>query len=172
MNDQDLKHKLEQAYGHMLDIAKEFVVNARENSGPVIREALNEAKEKASELGELTSEEIERLSDYLEKDLTEAASFMQEQERELSDWLRLDLLVVEKFLLEKFESLADRTRIELEQLSLDADINGEWHTGEILSMGVLECIACGEQLHFEKPGHIPPCPKCHKTKFKRLHTPA
>lgn len=168
MGENDLRHKLEQAYEHMLEVAREFVVNARENSGPVIRDALQEARQKAADLGELTTEEIDRLSGYIEKDLTEAANFMEEQERELADWLRLDLLVVEKYLLEKFTSLADRTRIELEQLSLEADLNGEWHTGEIVSMGVLQCTECGEQLHFERPGHIPPCPKCHKTVFRRL----
>jgi len=169
MNDKDLRHKLESAYEHMLETAKEFVVEAREHSGPVIKEALKDAREKASEVSELTVEEIDKLSGYIEKDLTEAADFMQQQERELSDWLRLDILLIEKYLLEKFSSLADRTRIELEQLSINADLYGEWHTGEIVSMGVLKCEACGEELHFEKPGHIPPCPKCHATKFKRIH---
>lgn len=169
MSDNDLREKLEAAYEHMLETAKEFVVNARENSGPVIKQALKEAREKVSDVTELTSEEIDKISSYIEKDLVEAADFMQEQEKELADWLRLDILLIEKFLLDKFSSLADRTRIELDQLSMNADLYGEWHTGEIISMGVLECMECGEQLHFEKPGHIPPCPKCHQTKFKRMH---
>jgi len=169
MSGNDMRKKLEDAYGHMLEVAKEFIVNAREHSGPVIKDALKEAREKVSEASELTSEEIDKLSQYIEKDLTEAAGFMQQQEKELADWLRLDILLIEKYLLEKFSSLADRTRIELEQWSLDADTYGEWHTGEMISMGVLRCEACGEELHFEKPGHIPPCPKCHATKFKRLH---
>ena len=169
MSENDMRHKLEVAYEHMLEAAKEFVVNAREHSGPVIKEALKEAREKASEVSELTTEEIDKLSSYIEKDLTEAADFMQQQEKELADWLRLDILLIEKYLLEKFSSLADKTRIELEQWSIDADEYGEWHTGEIISMGVLRCEACGEELHFKKPGHIPPCPKCHATVFKRLH---
>lgn len=169
MSDHELREKLEVAYEHMLETAKEFVVNAREHSGPVIKQALQEAREKVADVSELTTEEIDKLSSYIEKDLYEAADFMSEQQRELSDWLKLDILVIEKFLLEQFASLADRTRIELEQLSIDADLYGEWHTGEILSMGVLKCEACGEELHFEKPGHIPPCPKCHGTKFKRIH---
>lgn len=169
MSQNDPRHKLEEVYEHMLEVAKEFVMNTRENSGPVIKDALKEAKQKASEISELTSEEIEKLSTYIEKDLTEAAGFMQQQEKELADWLKLDILLIEKYLLEKFSSLADRTRIELEQWSINADDYGEWHTGEIISMGVLRCEACGEELHFEKPGHIPPCPKCHATAFKRLH---
>lgn len=169
MSEKDVRHKLEEVYEHMLEAAKEFVVNAREHSGPVIKDALTHAREKASEVSELTTEEIDKLSSYIEKDLTEAADFMEQQQTELADWLRLDFLLIEKYMLEKFSSLADRTRVELEQWSIDADLNGEWHTGEILSMGVLRCEACGEELHFKKPGHIPPCPKCHATKFKRMH---
>lgn len=169
MSENDLRDKLEHAYEHMLDTAKEFVVDAREHSGPVIKNALKEAREKVSDISELTTEEIDKLSSYIEKDLTEAADFMQDQQKELADWLRLDVLLIEKFLLEKFSSLADRTRIELEQWSIDADANGEWHTGEIISMGVLRCEACGEEIHFKKPGHIPPCPKCKATVYKRLH---
>ncbi|MDH5393021.1 MAG: zinc ribbon-containing protein [Gammaproteobacteria bacterium] len=169
MSEKDLRDKFEDAYEHMLEVAKEFVVNAREHSGPVIKQALKEAREKVSDITELTTEEIDKLSSYIEKDLTEAAGFMQEQEKELADWLRLDILLIEKYLLEKFASLADRTRIELEQWSINADVNGEWHTGEMISMGVLRCEACGEEVHFKKPGHIPPCPKCNATVYKRLH---
>lgn len=169
MSPNDMRHKLEIAYEQMLEVAKEFVMNTREHGGPIIKEALKEAREKASDISELTTEEIDKLSSYIEKDLTEAAGFMQEQERELADWLKLDILLIEKYLLEKFSSLADQTRIELEQWSIDADENGEWKTGEIVSMGVLRCKSCGEELHFEKPGHIPPCPKCHATAFKRIH---
>ena len=169
MSDNDMRQKLEETYEHMLEAAKEFVLNTREHSGPVIKDALKHARETVSDVSELTTEEIDKLSSYIEKDLKEAADFMQQQETELSDWLRLDVLLIEKFLLEKFSSLADRTRIELEQWSINADLYGVWHTGEIVSMGVLKCEACGEELHFNKPGHIPPCPKCHATNFKRLH---
>ncbi|MCK5669240.1 MAG: hypothetical protein KAI15_09155, partial [Gammaproteobacteria bacterium] len=41
-------------------------------------------------------------------------------------------------------------------------------TGEIAGFGTLVCDECGEKLHFHKSGHIPPCPKCHKTSFHRI----
>ena len=165
----DMKERLEEAYEHMLGDAKHFITEARDKGQPVIKEALEAARQKVSDLGELTSEEIDKISDYVERDLVDAARYMQEQERELADWLRLDLLVIEEYLLDKFSTLADQTRIELDKLANDANTYGEWHTGEIVSMGVFECTSCGEQIHFEKPGHVPPCPKCHGTVFKRLH---
>jgi len=34
--------------------------------------------------------------------------------------------------------------------------------------GTFECLNCGERVHLHKAGHIPPCPKCHHTEFKRV----
>jgi len=61
----------------------------------------------------------------------------------------------------------DKTTIELDQLKARADRLGEWHTGEITGPGTLVCSACNELIHFHKTGHIPPCPKCHATIYKR-----
>ena len=40
-------------------------------------------------------------------------------------------------------------------------------SGEITSAGKLICKSCGYEMHFKKKGRIPPCPKCHKTEFKK-----
>ena len=42
-------------------------------------------------------------------------------------------------------------------------------TGEISGPGTLTCTACGTELHLEQPTRIPPCPKCHKTGFRRSY---
>ena len=67
-----------------------------------------------------------------------------------------------------FANLADKTRIELDELAERARQVGVWHTGEITNVGVLYCQNCDEVLHFKKPGHIPPCPKCKGTVFKKV----
>ena len=42
----------------------------------------------------------------------------------------------------------------------------EYRTGEITGPGTLLCSECGEQLHFHRPGHIPPCPKCRSNSIR------
>jgi hypothetical protein len=69
---------------------------------------------------------------------------------------------------ERFSQAADQTTTALYQLRLETEI-AEYHSGELIGLGTLVCDQCGEKLHFHKPGHIPPCPKCTSTHFHRQH---
>ena len=42
-----------------------------------------------------------------------------------------------------------------------------YHTGEVTGPGTLVCAECGKELHFHKAGHIPPCPGCRGTRYRR-----
>ncbi len=160
-------NKLVQAYHTMLERAREALGKLGHEAGPRLRQALDEARETAWKLGELTEEEAEKVSDYLLRDLREAANFLAESERSLADWLRLDLLYLEDKAMETFSHMVDQTRLELDRLARDAALHGEWHSGEITAPGVLVCKQCGELLHFSKTARVPPCPKCHGSRFRR-----
>lgn len=159
-----LTGKLTEAYNLMLERSRETIKNTQ--SG--VRKAIDKAMEKATELGELTREEAELVSIYVMRDLEDAATFINESGRELRDWLRFDIEVVENAILDRFTQMVDQTRLELDQLERRANAIGEWHTGEIVGIGTLQCKSCGEVIHFQQTGHIPPCPKCHGTTFRRL----
>ncbi|MEN8168781.1 MAG: zinc ribbon-containing protein [Pseudomonadota bacterium] len=161
-----LDSKLSVAYNLMLERTKETM----EQAGNGLRHGVDTAVEKATELGELSREEAEQLSDYVIRDLHDAANFINESGSELRDWLRFDLEVVERSLAEMFAQMVDHTRQELNNLEQRANAIGEWHTGEIVGIGTLECKGCGEQLHFHHTGHIPPCPKCRGTTYRRIST--
>lgn len=133
-----------------------------------IGEYYSAALERISDLEEMTREELITVSDYLRRDLNDAAAFINSSQQELKDWLNFDIELLEKGVAEVFHSMVDHTRFELERLQQEASRIGEWHTGEVIGMGTLECKGCGEVLHYHKPGHIPPCPKCRGTRFRRL----
>ncbi len=42
-----------------------------------------------------------------------------------------------------------------------------YHTGQMSFGGAFKCSSCKEVIHLRKPGHLPPCPKCHKTAYRR-----
>ncbi|MCW8918034.1 MAG: zinc ribbon-containing protein [Gammaproteobacteria bacterium] len=158
-----LDSKLTVAYNLMLERARETMAAA----GQGLRHGVDAAMEKATELGELSREEAEEVSEYVLRDLHDAADFINQSGNELRDWLRFDLEVVEQSLADMFAQMVDQTRLELDRLEQRATALGEWHTGEIVGIGTLECKGCGEHLHFHHTGHIPPCPKCHGTKYRR-----
>ena len=78
-----------------------------------------------------------------------------------------DVEQIESRILESLSLLVDTTKVDLAEFAEQATLFGEWHTGEVTGPGTLVCSACGEELHFHKTGHIPPCPKCTETKYHR-----
>ncbi|HOP16864.1 MAG TPA: zinc ribbon-containing protein, partial [Gammaproteobacteria bacterium] len=139
---------------------------------PWLREALANAREKAVELEELTREEAEKVSRYVERDLHEAASFIADTGQEFRDWLTFDWRLMQNRMLDMFAGMADQTSQALRGFAEQARQASQYHTGEVTAPGVLECSECGEILHFEKTGRIPPCPKCNATTFQRKPTAA
>ncbi|MDH5300244.1 MAG: zinc ribbon-containing protein [Gammaproteobacteria bacterium] len=159
--------KLSKGYQQLLNHAEEFIVEFRHETKPLVEDSLHHAADKLEDLGELTREEVDKLRDYLMKDLYEAARYMAHEEKKLADWLRLDLAYIKASALETFAAMVDQTKLELDRLAYEAQ-SASWHTGEITAPGILVCDACGEELHFKEPGHIPPCPKCQATTYHRV----
>jgi prefoldin subunit 5 len=162
----DVAKKLSEAYELMLLRTRESIDKTEKSLG----EALDLAMQKASDLGELTREEADLLGIYIMRDLEDAAEFVDKSGEELRDWLRFDIKMVENSLLDVFSNMVDHTRNALDEIKERANAVGEWHTGEVTGIGTLQCKSCGELMHFHKAGHIPPCPKCNGTKYRRIAT--
>lgn len=167
-NKPELTDKLAAAYDRILERSRESMNGLREQADDALHRALETAREKAVELGELGRDEAERLHDWVVRDLHAAASGLAERERDLADWLRLDLLLVEKEALDRYTSLTERARAELRHLRKTAARYSEWHTGEITGLGTLRCTHCDKEIHFHSTGRVPPCPNCHGTQFRRV----
>ena len=172
MDTQASLDKLLKNYHSMLDTVKELWHSTEEKALPTLAQNIERAAEKASELGELTKEEVENISAYIQKDLEDAghylSDYVEKNGPQLENWIKDELEFAESQFAEVFATLADKTRIELDALAERARQVGIWRTGEITNVGVLYCQSCDEVLHFKKPGHIPPCPKCKGTEFKKV----
>tara|TARA_R110002050_G_scaffold9504_1_gene33061 strand:+ start:204646 stop:205161 length:516 start_codon:yes stop_codon:yes gene_type:complete len=167
MKESNLDQKLIAAYDKMMVRVAELLDTAEQQALPALQKNIERAKQQAIELKEVTSEEAEKLTSYIRRDLHDAADYLEQTGDELSSWLSFDLELVEDRLLEVFSKVADKTRLELAQLAAQAKRAEEYHTGEITSIGTLACKSCDTLVHFKKTGRIPPCPKCHQTAFVR-----
>jgi len=157
------EHPLARAYERML----ERVRHGLEDTEARLEHALEAAREKAVELGELTREEAERVAGWVRRDLHEAARHAAGTGEDLARWLRFDLELIEARLWELFSAAADRTRLELMALEEAAGAPPPYRTGEVAGPGTLVCRGCGERLRFRRAGRIPPCPRCRGTEFER-----
>jgi hypothetical protein len=138
-----------------------------EKTGPKLLKLIEEGKEKAVELDELTEEDATKLGEWLKRDLDDAINHMAESDDKFTDWLGFEATLLESAFIGMLLDTADKTTVELMQFKERAEHPHTYHTGELTGPGTLICEACGEKLHFYRAGKIPPCPKCHETRFTR-----
>ena len=170
MSDDDRQNneKLLHAYNQMMIRVSEALSKATDAAEPALRQAVAAAEEKAIELGELSREEAIKIGEYMRRDLQDAGKYLASDEaQELKDWLRFDITLIETKLMEMFLSVADQAKLDMLDFEEQLAEATEYRTGEITGPGTLNCMDCGELLHFHKAGHIPPCPKCHGTYYVR-----
>ncbi len=156
------------AYETMYERVAKNLHNVKEHTGPLLHKFIDEAKDKAVELDELTEEDAEKLTDWLKRDLDDAISHIAETDEKLTDWLGFEATLIESALLYLLLETADKTTVQLLRMKENARLPSVYHTGEVTGPGTLICDECEEKLHFHNASRIPPCPKCHKTQFHRI----
>ncbi len=158
------ENKLVEAYNKMITHVHEDLGDASKT----LARALDAAKETASEIGGLTQEEINKVADFVKRDIEEVAHSLTESDGEsLTEWLAFDIELIENFALDAFMNVADKTRLELAKLEQLARINNTYQTGEITAPGTLVCEQCSEAINITSTSEIPKCPKCGGLTFQR-----
>lgn len=159
--------RLSGGYNRMMERVKATIDEAGDKAIPSLRHNIEQAREKAVELGELSREEADKVAMYLQRDLQDAARYIGESGTDLRDWLKIDLELIEDRMLDAMFGVADQTRLQMLQFQDELAEHALWHTGEVTGPGALRCTGCGEEIHFHQTGRIPPCPACHGTVFQR-----
>lgn len=154
-------------YRRMLERIQDSIHDWNENARIRSALAIDNAKKMAEELGELTREEAEKVSLYLKRDLQDASQYLQQTGKELASWLAFDWQLIEDRTWDAFVAIANKFKLDYLEFNNQLKLGTPYHTGEITSAGTLYCIECQQAMHFYKVSHIPPCPKCHGTKFIR-----
>jgi len=158
---------LGEAYERLYERTAESLKKLNNLNDIDLPKVIEEAKNKAIELEELTEENALKVSQWLQRDLDDAVKYLADSNNEIKDWLGFETSLLESELFSMFLDVADKTTVELQQFKNNAEVHPKYHTGEISGPGTLTCNECGEKLHFYKTGKIPPCPKCHGTVFHR-----
>jgi site-specific recombinase XerD len=132
-------------------------------------EALEISKEKTAKSTDLTSAELDKVSQFVKRDIEHAAHGLStdEDKDSLSEWFKFDIELIENFALDAFLSIADKTRLELAKLEELAKAH-TYHSGDITVPGTFICDDCGKEIAFKTPSEIPECPQCQGTTFIRI----
>jgi predicted RNA-binding Zn-ribbon protein involved in translation (DUF1610 family) len=157
-------------YHKMAERLAERLHEIEDHSKSAYHDIINALREESVSLQELTKTEAQQVSDWLKRDIHALSEQATKTRSEFREWFPFEVKAEEAYLWDKLMSAADTTTVSLLELKEEAMLADFelWHTGEVTAPGILECTKCGEQLHFKKAGHIPPCPKCGNTTFVRV----
>ncbi|CAG1021827.1 hypothetical protein MTYM_01278 [Methylococcales bacterium] len=159
------ENKLIKAYDDLMG----HLYEAMDDTLHTVAEALDIAKEKTSALGGHTLEEINKIADYVMRDVEHVATSPSQQHdnNSLSEWLKFDIDLIENFALQAFMDIADKTKVKLAALEMEAKQYHPYKSGDITSPGTFTCDGCGKQIAFKSTSVIPECPACNGTAFTR-----
>jgi len=163
MNDQNDKRNGQEEVGLYEKLASR-TAELLEEGKKTFDEALKRAKEELAAAGDFSREQVDRLGEYVRRDLKENADKARQAVKKAVVPQRLAAGVQSAF--SRILASAAETLTELAERS---EKSLEYKTGEITSPGTLTCKACEAEMHMTKTTRIPPCPKCHKTVFRKSY---
>ncbi len=163
MNDQNKKQEEHEDVSLYENLAS-HTADILEGGKKTFDEALKKAKEELSAAGDFSREQADKLGEYVRRDLKENADKAKEAVKKAVEPQRLAAGVQSAF--SRILTSAAETLTELAERS---EKSLEYKTGEITSQGTLTCKECDAEMHMTKTTRIPPCPKCHKTIFRKSY---
>ena len=168
LDEKDVERRLEQAYESLLSHTHSIISETKKQLGLPLKEAIAKARERMVELGELSREEIDKVSRYLERDVEDAASYLAESGEEFRQWLKFDWQLVESRLFDMVSTMADETSLQLRDIAERAKQASAYKKGEVTGPGTLVCTKCGEEVPTIAVNKIGSCPSCGGQTFKRM----
>jgi hypothetical protein len=131
-------------------------------------DAFETSKEKVGENSDLTTAELDHVSNQVKRDVEHAAQNLPAHDNDsLTEWLKFDIELVENLTWDAFLSVADKTRLELAKLDQAAHPH-KYSSGDITIAGTFECDGCKKHIAFKAASRIPECPNCHNHTFVRV----
>lgn len=135
-----------QAHGELTDTLHDVFDSSAEKTAEFAHVAMEKAREQGG-----------KIKTFVENDFSRVAKEKLNPSRLAAGALAL------------MSKLMHMTGLALSKFADKADDALSCKSGEVTSAGRLVCKACGYEMHFKKTGRIPPCPKCHKTEFKKRY---
>lgn len=156
------------AYRQLRQGVEKLLGETRETlNADTIRQTLDKAVTQLKQMGEYTADTIDKVAASVEKDMASAAQTIG-QKIEAFSGKTADVFQVwrdrgNQFLTNASSALGDWLREASEPLK-----QRRYRAGEMAASGTLECTACGERIVLDTLAHVPPCPKCRKSEFRRV----
>lgn len=111
MSQNTQQNKMLTAYQHLIEDAKETILNVEIKSWDLLGKAVHSAEEQHENLLELTQEQLQQVKQDVHQDLMNVAEHLSEVKLGIEDFITMDVAYLEEILLEKCNQLADPTEL-------------------------------------------------------------
>lgn len=156
------------AYQKLRAAVETLLADAKDTlNAETIRGALHDARAQAQKVGDFTADTIEKAIVTIEKEMFSATQRMGARLDNLSErtsdvfWVWRDR--GSQFLEKAATAVGDWIQQARGRIGPQT-----YHTGEIAASGTLECTTCGGRVELTTAAHVPLCPNCRKTEFRRV----
>lgn len=150
-------------YEKIISRTEELLGSGRKN----LDEALKRAGEDLSSAGNFTREQADKVSTFVKRDIQHVVDNAGKNSEAVKEAVNPKRIAVGAQSI--FSKILSNTAETLSGWAQKSEQNLEFKTGEITSPGALTCKDCGEVIHMRKTAKIPPCPKCHKTVYRKSY---
>lgn len=130
-------------------------------------EALKKAGEEISSMGDFSREQAEKISVFVRRDI--ASMGVQAGKTREALKKAVDPQRVAVGIQSAFSRILSSAAGTLGEWAEKSEKHLEYKTGDVTSPGTLSCKDCGAEMHLKTTVRIPPCPKCHKTLFRKSY---
>ena len=154
--DVSLYEKLAERTAELLDTGKKN-----------LDEALKMARDEMFAAEQFSRERLDKINEFVRRDI----ALMGENFTKTSATVKsaVDPQRVSTGIQSVFGSILNSTADLVGEWAERLEKNLEFRTGEVTSLGTLTCKSCKAEIHMKGTGHIPPCPKCHATVFRKSY---
>ncbi|MDX8403485.1 MAG: NADP-dependent isocitrate dehydrogenase [Mariprofundaceae bacterium] len=164
MDDVAISDRETDQYDEMAARFKDLFEAGAEKSSEFAQIAMEKAREQLTSAGEVSEEQGQKLKKFLERDFGQLTETLRDEAR-----IKLNPSRLGAGALASISSLLEVAGSALSDAAEKAKQSLSCRSGEITAAGTLTCVSCNHEMHFKKTGRIPPCPKCHKTEFKKSY---
>ncbi|EXJ09374.1 MULTISPECIES: zinc ribbon-containing protein [Nitrincola] len=168
----DSAAKMSRIYDRVLDRIRHQLDEAGYQTWESVQATIRDAIELEMAAEEMTRDEIDLLSAYIERDLKQIGYYAHETGEGIAAWLNFDLNALEQTMVKRLWELADQTRVQHELLREQlSHSETEYLAGEVTVPGRLRCLNCNEEQVLIQSSSLQPCSACGAVIFVRDSLP-
>jgi isocitrate dehydrogenase len=155
------------SYERLAERTRKILDTGWERSGEWLEQAMQKASTQLEEAGEISKTEASKAREALRRDLASLSVAARDRAETVRKGLHPSR--VAGGFLDLASHLLATAGGAMSGWAERAEEALTYRTGQVTGPGTLTCTACGAELHPQKTTRIPPCPKCHKTEFRKSY---